>query len=171
MDYHEQRPEIDSKRLALVGTCRGSFTSLLALQREPERFRALVLIMGFYDFHAMRAKTEQYLLTSVLDTSVISQITPYLHFFSGMQEANHYPLRNLGAVKVPLWIVHGDDDPLCNVAQSRQLAAAAHALGISTTLTIVPGMGHDLSQQHPAWPALWAQISDFLRQHMDLRQG
>jgi epothilone polyketide synthase D len=165
-DYLVQRPEIDAKRLALMGTCRGAYTGLLALQRAPERFRTMVLMMGFYDIRPMKAWMHQTYRNSSFDSPFVNMARPYRYLFSAMEETNQDPLRNLALVKQPLWIVHGDADPLSDVAQAHHLAASAQALGIPITLTIVPGMDHDLSERHPAWPALWVQISDFLRQHL-----
>jgi pimeloyl-ACP methyl ester carboxylesterase len=56
----------------------------------------------------------------------------------------------LGAIQVPTTVIHGDADPLVDVSGGRATAAAIPG----ATLTIVPGMGHDLPR------AVWPQILD-----------
>ena len=51
-------------------------------------------------------------------------------------------------IRVPTLVVHGDSDPLVNVAAGRR---TAELIG-DAELMIVPGMGHDLPR--PVWPAL-----------------
>jgi pimeloyl-ACP methyl ester carboxylesterase len=51
-------------------------------------------------------------------------------------------------IRVPTLVVHGDSDPLINVAAGRRTAE----LIAGAELLIIPGMGHDLPR--PVWPAL-----------------
>lgn len=52
------------------------------------------------------------------------------------------------AIRVPTLIVHGDSDPLINVAAGRRTAE----LIAGADLLIIPGMGHELPR--PVWPVL-----------------
>jgi pimeloyl-ACP methyl ester carboxylesterase len=51
-------------------------------------------------------------------------------------------------IRVPTLVVHGDSDPLINVAAGRRTAELIK----DAELMVVPGMGHDLPR--PVWPAL-----------------
>jgi pimeloyl-ACP methyl ester carboxylesterase len=51
-------------------------------------------------------------------------------------------------IRVPTLVVHGDSDPLIDVAAGRR---TAELIG-DAELLIIPGMGHDLPR--PVWPAL-----------------
>jgi pimeloyl-ACP methyl ester carboxylesterase len=51
-------------------------------------------------------------------------------------------------IRVPTLVVHGDSDPLIDVAAGRRTAE----LVPGAELLIIPGMGHDLPR--PVWPAL-----------------
>ncbi|MFI5460015.1 MAG: prolyl oligopeptidase family serine peptidase, partial [Isosphaerales bacterium] len=44
----------------------------------------------------------------------------------------------------PMFLVHGLEDPLIPVSQSREMAAALNAVGVSSRLVLVSG-GHDLN--------------------------
>jgi pimeloyl-ACP methyl ester carboxylesterase len=60
-------------------------------------------------------------------------------------------------IRVPTLVVHGDSDPLVNVAAGRR---TAELIG-DAELMIVPGMGHDLPR--PVWPALADAVCDLAR--------
>lgn len=56
----------------------------------------------------------------------------------------------LGQIRVPVTVIHGDQDPLVNVSGGRATAAAIP----DAELMVLPGMGHDLPRE------LWPQIID-----------
>lgn len=59
----------------------------------------------------------------------------------------------LGQVTVPTLVIHGDEDPLVNVQDGINTAAAIP----NAELMIVPGMGHSLPEA--TWPAIMARIA------------
>ncbi|HXR72047.1 alpha/beta hydrolase [Actinocrinis sp.] len=54
----------------------------------------------------------------------------------------------LATLKLPVVVIHGDQDPLVNISGGRATAAAIPG----AELVIIPGMAHDLPE--PLWPAL-----------------
>lgn len=46
------------------------------------------------------------------------------------------------AAEVPLWVFHGEEDPLVPLEHSRRLVAATEAAGGGARLTVYPGVGH-----------------------------
>jgi len=57
----------------------------------------------------------------------------------------------LGRVRVPVLVIHGDEDPLVPFANATQIVAAALA---GTELQVMKGVGHEM----PPWE--WAKIAD-----------
>ena len=53
----------------------------------------------------------------------------------------------LGALKLPVVVIHGDQDPLVDISGGRATAAAIPG----AELIVIPGMAHDLPE--PLWPA------------------
>jgi pimeloyl-ACP methyl ester carboxylesterase len=54
-----------------------------------------------------------------------------------------------GGIRIPTLVVHGDSDPLVDVAAGRRTAE----LISGAELMVVPGMGHDLPGPcGPPWP-------------------
>ena len=55
--------------------------------------------------------------------------------------------------RVPVWIVHGEDDEVIPVSWSKTLAQRLQACHGNVRLTIYPGVGHD------AWSRTYADTS------------
>jgi len=51
-------------------------------------------------------------------------------------------------IRVPALVIHGDSDPLIDVAAGRRTAQLIEG----AELLVIPGMGHDLPRQ--VWPAI-----------------
>lgn len=73
------------------------------------------------------------------------------HLVAVISATNRKPL--LASVKLPVSIVHGEEDPIFPVETPRILARAIPG----ARLTIVPGMGHDLP------PAFWPVVFENVR--------
>jgi pimeloyl-ACP methyl ester carboxylesterase len=65
--------------------------------------------------------------------------------------------RALAGVRLPVLVLHGEDDPLINVAAGRATAAAVP----DARLVTYPGMGHDLPRA--LWPAMLGEIHTLTR--------
>jgi predicted peptidase len=52
--------------------------------------------------------------------------------------------------QVPIWIVHGDEDSVVSVEQSRQMFSALESVGANVTYTELPGVNHN------SWDAAYA---------------
>jgi pimeloyl-ACP methyl ester carboxylesterase len=64
--------------------------------------------------------------------------------------------QSLASVTVPTLVIHGADDPLVPLAHGRATARAIPG----AKLLVVEGLGHGI-----AYPALWDEIVDAIRQH------
>jgi len=59
-DYLASRPNVDAARLGIVGRSRGGMIALLAIEREPKKFRAAVDVVGIADFVAYMSYKPDY---------------------------------------------------------------------------------------------------------------
>jgi uncharacterized protein len=67
-------------------------------------------------------------------------------------------IEHIGAVKAPLFVLHGDADAVVPVAHGRRIFAAA---GEPKEMMEVPGGSHG----QPLDPEIWGRMTDFLRRH------
>ncbi|MES2291189.1 MAG: alpha/beta fold hydrolase [Pseudomonadota bacterium] len=59
-DYIGRKPFVDPQRLAIVGESRGGMVTLLAIERQPTKFKAAVDVVGLTDFVAYMAYKPEY---------------------------------------------------------------------------------------------------------------
>ncbi|WIX98161.1 SDR family NAD(P)-dependent oxidoreductase [Amycolatopsis mongoliensis] len=153
-------PEIDDTRIDILGTSRGAYSALLALERGPGLWRHAVLLMGFYD-PARFVTADQLRPGSLLPSRSESDPAEVEAYFAAPERQ---PLSALGEVTAPLLIVHGDNDPVVSSAESAELAARMRHEGLPAELITVPGLAHDIDHEDVAWADLWPRISDFLQE-------
>ncbi|WP_312867388.1 SDR family NAD(P)-dependent oxidoreductase [Amycolatopsis pithecellobii] len=146
--------DIDETRINILGTSRGAYSALLALERGPALWRHAVLLMGVYH-PATFAVADQGRPGTLLpqnDPAVIEE------YFAAPERQ---PLAALGDVDAPLLIVHGDADPVVPLAESEELAAKMREEGLPSELITVPGLAHDIDHEDAVWTDLWARITEF----------
>jgi acetyl esterase/lipase/acyl carrier protein len=151
-------PGIDAKRVSILGTSRGAYSALLALERAPTLWHRAALLMGLYDPAVLVAahRSQPGRLLPVETAVSAREIEDY--FAAGQRQ----PLAALAEVTTPLLVVHGDADPVIPLAQAEELAARARQLGLPAQLLAVPGLGHDSDHASGAWADIWPEIGDFL---------
>jgi epothilone polyketide synthase D len=160
-------PTIDKSRLAVMGTSRGAYAALLAACRTPELWKAALLSMGFYEPVAfIQAERRARPDNSPLREHASQRWEDIERYFA---EKERQPLQQLGQVRAPLLVIHGDADGMVPVDQARELQRVAQELGVQAALEVVPGMDHDLEQRHPSWSKLWTQMADFLDGHLGVK--
>jgi acetyl esterase/lipase len=156
-------PALDTTRVVIAGHSAGGQLALwaasrrandaasgLAVSRTPLRIAGVVSLAGITDLASYGAAPG----------SCNSAVPPLL---SGgpAQVPERYaavsPIERL-PIGAPVAIVHGAEDPIVPVAQSRDFAARSRKAGAAVTVTEVPGAGHfDLvAPQSSAWPSVVA---------------
>ncbi|MBB5156453.1 SDR family NAD(P)-dependent oxidoreductase [Saccharopolyspora phatthalungensis] len=156
--YLAELPEIDAARISILGTSRGAYDALLALEREPAWWHRAVLLMGMYDPALLVAAERAQPGTLLPHRSGISPSEIEAYFAAPERQ----PLTSLGDLAAPLLIVHGDADEVVPVAQAHDLAARMRQLDLPAQLVTVPGLAHDSEHGGESWGDLWPQIADFL---------
>ena len=126
---------VDDKRVYVVGNSMGGHGALLLAARHPTRFAAVVSVAG------RAGKTR---------------------WFPSPPDARELPDGDPAAAlasllaREPVWLVHGEEDGITPVDESRRLGAALAAVGAEVRLTIYEGAGHAA-----AWERAWADPAIF----------
>jgi predicted peptidase len=132
----------DPARVYLTGYSVGGNGAWYLAAQHADRFAALVVVCGFVS--AYRGATGT-IYPPLVDSR---QADPYLAL-----------ARRLAGI--PVWIFHGDADPVISVEESRRMAKALQDAGADVRYSELPGVGHD------AWTPAYEQaelVSWLLRQ-------
>ncbi|MFE0021019.1 SDR family NAD(P)-dependent oxidoreductase [Amycolatopsis sp. NPDC059021] len=158
--YLADLPEIDGSRIGIVGTSRGAYTALLALERRPDLWRHAALLMGLYDPATLVAAEHAQPGTLLPANSGFSPADVESYFAAPERQ----PLAGVGTLGTPLLIVHGDADSVVPLTQSEELVARVREAGLPVEMITVSGLAHDSEHEDQAWTGLWPEIGQFLRE-------
>ncbi|HYC68159.1 alpha/beta hydrolase family protein [Brevundimonas sp.] len=133
---------LDASRVAIMGTSYGAYAALMGAVKRPDLYKAAIGICGVYD------------LPDVLTWEDRTDDTPGQPIFEfwtkrigdqsvmGPALEAGSPRRRAGEIACPVLLVHGVDDPVLPVIQSRRMRDALRSAGKSVDLIEVADAGH-----------------------------
>jgi dienelactone hydrolase len=125
----------DANRLAIVGWSYGGYAALQSSATEPSLYRAVVAIAPVTDLQQAKRDFEGY--------SNARSNAEYIGDGPHVREGS--PLQNVGAIRAPVLLVHGDRDLNVPVIHSRRMEDALRDSGKPAELMLFPGLEHDLA--------------------------
>ena len=137
---------VDPGRVCIVGGSYGGYAALAAVSLDPGPWRCAVSLAGLSDLQRMlHWVDERHYSGENLDQR-------YWDRFMGARDRNDpmlaqiSPALHADAVKVPVLLVHGEDDTVVPFEQSRYMADALRAAGRPVELVRLEGEDHWLSR-------------------------
>ena len=161
---HDWLPDIglDPDRAALYGGSYGGYMVLAGLAFQPERWAAGVNIVGMASLVTFLENTSSYRRSHrEREYGTLAEDREFL------REAS--PLTRVDAIRAPLFVIHGANDPRVPLSEAEQIVAALGARDIPCELRVYDDEGHGLAKranQVDAYPAALA----FLATHLAPRQ-
>lgn len=133
---------LDGDRVAIMGASYGGYAALMGAVRRPELYKAAIGIAGVYDLpdfmdHVARR-----------DDSPGKEVYEFWTKRLGHPEADAArlaqasPRRRAAEVACPVLLVHGIDDAIVPVFQSRRMKDALQSAGKSVDYREIPDVGH-----------------------------
>jgi dipeptidyl aminopeptidase/acylaminoacyl peptidase len=154
----EQRDDIDSKRIALLGGSYGGYMVLAGLAFQPDLWAAGVDIVGIAN-----------LTTFLQNTSTWRRALrePEYGYLDKDQEllTKLSPINAIENVKAPLFIIHGANDPRVPLSEAEQMAGRLKLLGREVELLVYPDEGHGLAKLKNRMDA-YPKVAAFLDKHL-----
>ncbi len=129
----------DPKRVAIMGGSYGGYATLTALAFSPDAFAAGVDIVGPSNLNTLLQAIPPYWET------VRSTFTRRMGDTPEVLNPQS-PLFKADAIRVPLLIGQGLNDPRVNVRESDQIAAAMRKNGKAVTYVVFPDEGHGFAR-------------------------
>ena len=135
---------VDGKRICIAGASYGGYAALAGATLTPDRYRCAISVAGVADLPMMLDNVE------VL-TGADSMASDWWHMLIGDRSDNKDHLRDVSPAyqaahaSAPILLIHGANDTVVPIAQSRRMAAQLKSAGKQVRLVEFPGEDHWLS--------------------------
>ena len=143
----------DAQRLCIVGWSYGGYAALIGVVKEPQLYRCAVSIAGVSDlsqlardderFYGGRVETQE---STGTDKALLQAESPVLH---------------ADRIKVPVLLVHGEQDYTVQVDQSQAMAKALARNGVKNQLVVIKDGEHSLREPDMRL-MLYRKLTEFL---------
>jgi dipeptidyl aminopeptidase/acylaminoacyl peptidase len=138
-DWLSDRPTIDGSRAVVYGRSYGGYMVLAALAFQPERWAAGIEAVGISSLVTFLENTSPYRRAArEREYGWLDRDREFLI------EAS--PMTHIDAIRAPLFIQHGRNDPRVPVSESEHIHAVLAEKGIPTELLIFEDEGHTVEK-------------------------
>jgi dipeptidyl aminopeptidase/acylaminoacyl peptidase len=149
----------DPRRIAVYGGSYGGFMVLAALTNYPELWAAGVDLVGISNFVTFLENTgpwRRHLREA--EYGSLEQDREFLEQIS--------PINKVDAVRAPLFVIHGANDPRVPIGETEQMVARLRALGRTVEFLRLEDEGHQISKLANKL-AVYPRAVEFLQRHLD----
>jgi dipeptidyl aminopeptidase/acylaminoacyl peptidase len=133
------RPEIDASRAVVYGRSYGGYMVLAALAFQPELWAAGIESVGISSFVTFLENTSPY--RRAVREREYGSLERDREF---LVEAS--PITHVDAMRAPLFIQHGANDPRVPLGESEEIARVLRKKGIRCELVVYPDEGHSIAK-------------------------
>jgi len=152
------RPEVDPDRIVAKGGSYGGFMVLAALTEYPELWAAGVDVVGIANFVTFLENTGSW--RRELREAEYGSLEEDREFLESIS-----PVNNIEHIEVPLFVLHGANDPRVPVGEAEQVAEQAAEQGVPVRKLVFDDEGHGISKLENRIEA-YREIVDFLDEHV-----
>ena len=126
----------DPTRMCIVGWSYGGYAALIAAVKEPHLYRCAVSIAGVSDMSQLASDDAQFYGGREAARNMTGS--------DKAQLAAQSPVLHADQIKVPILLVHGDEDWNVRLSQSQAMAKALKHYGVPNELVVIKGGEHSL---------------------------
>ena len=152
------QPELDEERAALYGGSYGGYMVLAGLAFQPDLWAAGVDIVGISDLVTFLENTSPY--RRAYREREYGSLEHDRGFLTSAS-----PITHVDAIRAPLFIVHGANDPRVPLSEAQQIHAVLSDRGVTSKLLVYEDEGHGLSKlanRIDCYPRIAAFLHDVL---------
>ena len=160
LDWIGQQPDLDAARVLVQGGSYGGYMAHAVAVHYSDRIRGAMAAVGISNFVTFLERTESY-RRDLRRAEYGDERDPAMREF--LTEIS--PLTNAGRIKVPLFVVHGRNDPRVPVQEAERIAATVRARGVPVWMLIAENEGHGFAKKENADYLFYARVL-FLEQFL-----
>jgi dipeptidyl aminopeptidase/acylaminoacyl peptidase len=133
--HAEKEAWADTSRVAVLGGSAGGLTVLLLAAQHPDLVSAVVALFPVCDLVDLAATTHR--LESGYTVRLVGPLPEAVETYR-----DRSPLSHASEIRVPVLLLHGNNDDTVPVEQTEELAAAMRATGAMVERHVYDGEGH-----------------------------
>lgn len=153
---------VDPKRVCIVGASYGGYAALAGAAFTPELYACSVSVNGVSDLPQMLRSEET---ATGEESDSVSYWKDHIGSALNPEVIARSPARAAANVRAPVLLLHGVNDSVVPIAQSRAMAKELKALDKPHTLIELPGEDHWLSRSESRTRVL-TEMETFLARHL-----
>ena len=154
----QTQPNIDIKRIAVVGESYGGFMVLSALTTYPELWSVGIDIVGISNFVTFLENTGAYRRSH--REGEYGSLEHNREFLASIS-----PIHHVDQIKAPLMVIHGANDPRVPLNEAEQIVAALKERNIPVEFLVYDDEGHGLVKLKNILDA-YPKMADFLDKYI-----
>jgi dipeptidyl aminopeptidase/acylaminoacyl peptidase len=153
LDWIGQQPDLDPTRVVVQGGSYGGYMANAVAVNYPDRIRGAMPAVGISNFVSFLERTESY-RRDLRRTEYGDERDPAMREFL----TRISPLTNAHRIKVPLFVIHGRNDPRVPVQEAEQIAATVSKNGVPVWTMIAENEGHGFAKKENADYLFYARV-------------
>jgi dipeptidyl aminopeptidase/acylaminoacyl peptidase len=150
----------DPNRMCIVGASYGGYAAMMAAVKTPDLFQCAVSFAGVMDLDRL-VRGSRHFLHKKFVKKQIGEDDDDLEARSPYYQAKQ--------IKIPVLLLHGEDDRVVDVKQSREMADELEDLGKEFKYVELENGDHYLSIQRNRH-RVFSEMDDFLKKHLGVPQ-
>ncbi len=149
----EKDPQIDAARMAETGRSYGGYMCYATAIFYPDKFRSANCVVAISDFVTFLNNTQSYRRDLRRAEYGDERDPKQLAQFRKIA-----PMRRITEIKMPLYVVAGENDPRVPASEARQVAAAVGKAGTPVWLSIAQNEGHQWGKKENVDYQFWTDL-------------
>jgi dipeptidyl aminopeptidase/acylaminoacyl peptidase len=160
LDWIATQPDLDKDRVLITGGSYGGYMSLAVATKYSDRIKGAIDIVGISNFVTFLERTEGY-RRDLRRVEYGDERDPKMREF--LQKIS--PNNNAGKIKVPLFVVHGKNDPRVPLNEAEQIVKTVKQNGVPVWYLMAKDEGHGFSKKRNVDYQFYAMVM-FIREYL-----
>jgi dipeptidyl aminopeptidase/acylaminoacyl peptidase len=153
LDWIAQQPDLDASRVVVQGGSYGGYMANAVAVHFSDRIRGVMPEVGISNFVSFLERTESY-RRDLRRVEYGDERDPAMRKW--MEEIA--PVNNAHRIKVPMFLIHGRNDPRVPAQEAEQIAATVRKNGVPVWTMIAENEGHGFAKKENADYLFYARI-------------
>ncbi|WP_027843785.1 S9 family peptidase [Mastigocoleus testarum] len=142
LDWIGTQPNLDKNRILVTGGSYGGYMSLAVATKYSNKIRAAIDIVGISNFVTFLENTESY-RRDLRRVEYGDERDPKMREFL----LNISPVNNADKITVPLFVIHGKNDPRVPLKEAEQIVATVRKNDVPVWYLMAKDEGHGFSKK------------------------